>query len=42
MNQFRQDFPIFSHHPDLVFLDSTSSSQKPAYVIDALTKYLQT
>ncbi len=42
MNQFRQDFPIFSHHPDLVFLDSTSSSQKPSYVIDALTKYLQT
>ena len=42
MNHLRQDFPIFSHHPDLVFLDSTSSSQKPSYVIDALTQYLQT
>lgn len=41
MYNFKKDFPIFQNHPSLVFLDSTSSSQKPAYVIDALTHYLQ-
>lgn len=37
---FRSDFPIFSTHPDLVFLDSASSAQKPSAVIDAMSKYL--
>lgn len=36
---FRSDFPIFTTHPDLVFLDSASSAQKPQYVIDALSRY---
>ena len=39
---FRSDFPIFTTHPDLVFLDSASSAQKPRAVIDAMTHYLQT
>lgn len=39
---FRSDFPIFSTHPDLVFLDSASSTQKPAKVIDALSTYFST
>ncbi len=37
----QKDFPILSHHPDLVFLDSTSSTQKPSYVIDGLKQYLE-
>lgn len=37
---FKKDFPIFDNNPDLVFLDSTSSTQKPAFVIDSLSKYL--
>lgn len=36
----KKDFPIFLHNPDLIFLDSTSSTQKPQYVIDWLTQYL--
>lgn len=39
---FRFDFPIFSTHPDLVFLDSASSTQKPQKVIDALSVYFST
>lgn len=39
---FRSDFPIFTTHPDLVFLDSASSAQKPKFVIDAISKYLET
>jgi cysteine desulfurase / selenocysteine lyase len=37
---FRSDFPIFQTHPDLVFLDSASSAQKPKNVIDAMSAYL--
>ena len=40
MSQFRKDFPIFTTHPNLVFLDSASSSQKPQQVIRAMTEYL--
>lgn len=39
---FRSDFPIFQTHPDLVFLDSASSAQKPRQVIDAMSRYLST
>lgn len=39
---FRSDFPIFTTHPDLVFLDSASSAQKPRAVIDAMRDYLET
>ena len=41
-SMFRKDFPLFSHHPDLVFLDSASSAQKPQKVIDAISEYLST
>jgi cysteine desulfurase/selenocysteine lyase len=37
---FRADFPIFQTHPDLVFLDSASSAQKPKVVIDTISEYL--
>ncbi len=39
---FRSDFPIFTTHPELVFLDSASSAQKPQRVINALSKYFST
>ncbi|USN56863.1 MAG: aminotransferase class V-fold PLP-dependent enzyme [Candidatus Peribacteria bacterium] len=42
MTNFRSDFPIFSTHPDLVYLDSAATSQKPQSVIDAVTDYLTT
>lgn len=34
----RTDFPIFEAHPDLVYLDSAATTQKPRVVIDAVTK----
>ncbi|MGE4444226.1 MAG: aminotransferase class V-fold PLP-dependent enzyme [Candidatus Altimarinota bacterium] len=40
MQEIRNDFPIFQNNPDLVFLDSTSSTQKPKYVIDGICNYL--
>jgi cysteine desulfurase/selenocysteine lyase len=40
MQDLRQDFPIFKNNPDLVFLDSTSSTQKPEYVIKGICDYL--
>lgn len=39
---FRSDFPIFITHPDLIYLDSASSAQKPQVVIDALSRYFAT
>lgn len=38
---FKKDFPIFKNNPDLVFLDSTASSQKPAFVIDSIKDFLE-
>lgn len=41
MNTFKKDFPIFKNNPDLIFLDSSATSQKPDTVIDWLKKYLE-
>ncbi len=38
---FKKDFPIFKNNPDLIFFDSTSTSQKPSYVIDWIKSYLE-
>ena len=35
-----QDFPIFSNNPQLVYLDSASSSQKPSYVLEKTNEYI--
>lgn len=35
----KRDFPIFDRHPDLVFLDSAASAQKPSCVIDGVAEY---
>src|SRR5713226_5018249 len=43
--EIRTDFPILSrqvHGKPLVYLDSTSSSQKPRAVIEAMNTYYQT
>ena len=32
----RQDFPLFQNHPELTFLDSAASAQKPACVMAAI------
>lgn len=41
MTDIRKDFPIFQTHPELVYLDSTATSQKPYYVIDGVAEYLR-
>lgn len=40
MTNFKQDFPIFTNNPDLIFFDSTATSQKPKMVIDGITDFL--
>ncbi len=37
--RLRREFPIFANHPDLVFLDSGASAQKPRSVIDGLADF---
>lgn len=36
---FKKDFPIFVNNPDLVYLDSASTSQKPQSVIAAVSDF---
>ncbi|HEX4185286.1 MAG TPA: cysteine desulfurase [Stellaceae bacterium] len=38
----KREFPIFASNPDLVFLDSGASSQKPRSVIDRISDYYST
>jgi cysteine desulfurase/selenocysteine lyase len=40
--QLRREFPIFANNPDLVFLDSGASAQKPSSVIDRIADYYRT
>ncbi len=35
----RQEFPIFKHHPNLIYLDSACTTLKPQRVIDAVVYY---
>ncbi len=37
----KKDFPIYTHHPNLVYLDSTASALKPQEVIDAEREYYE-
>tara|TARA_Y100001935_G_C17309740_1_gene514979 strand:- start:4052 stop:5248 length:1197 start_codon:yes stop_codon:yes gene_type:complete len=36
----KKDFPIFDHHPDLVYLDSGATTHKPNMVIDEMKEFL--
>lgn len=38
---YKKDFPIFKTHPELVFLDSASSAQKPQIVIDGMKNFFE-
>ncbi len=35
----KKDFPIFSNYPNLIYLDSAATSQKPKIVIDAVSDF---
>ena len=38
---FRKQFPIFQHHPNLVYLDSGATTQKPKMVIEGITQFYE-
>ena len=35
----RADFPLLAASPDLVYLDSAATTQKPAVVLEAIRRY---
>lgn len=37
----KEDFPIFSHHPSLIFFDNAATTQKPKQVLKALQGYYE-
>ncbi len=37
----KSDFPIFNNNPNLVYLDSAATSQKPQVVLDKVTEYYE-
>lgn len=37
----KEQFPIFKHRPDLIYLDSAATTLKPQVVIDAVTGYYE-
>src|SRR3989338_11061060 len=41
MRQYKNDFPIFQKNPQLVYLDSAATSQKPKIVLDAIADYYE-
>lgn len=41
VKQYRDDFPVLSEHPNLVYLDSAATSLKPKSVIEAMNVYYQ-
>lgn len=40
-SDIKRHFPIFRHHPELVYLDSAATTLKPQSVIDAVTEYYE-
>jgi cysteine desulfurase/selenocysteine lyase len=41
MPDVRADFPLLAQNPELVYLDSAATSQKPRAVVDALRRYYE-
>lgn len=41
-NPYKQDFPLLVNHPDLAFLDSAATAQRPACVLDAEREFYET
>src|SRR4051812_21561520 len=41
LKSIRSQFPIFNHHPGLIYLDSAATSQKPANVIRAMNDFYE-
>ncbi len=41
-NPYKKDFPLLANNPDLVFLDSAATAQRPAVVLDAERRFYET
>lgn len=41
-NPYKQDFPLLANHPDIAFLDSAATAQRPACVLDAQRSFYET
>ena len=41
-NPFKTDFPLLANNPDLAFLDSAATAQRPACVLDAQREFYET
>ncbi|MEK7109982.1 MAG: SufS family cysteine desulfurase [Patescibacteria group bacterium] len=41
LKNIKNEFPIFQHQPNLVYLDSTATSLKPKIVIDKIREYYE-
>ncbi len=41
-NPYKASFPLFSEHPDIAFLDSAATAQRPACVLDAQKRFYET
>lgn len=41
MSSIRSDFLIFANNPNLVYLDSASTAQKPSVVIDGMRDFME-
>ncbi len=39
--EMRADFPLLANHPELVYLDSAATTQKPQAMLDAIRDYYQ-
>ena len=41
LKNIRAEFPIFFHHPNLVYLDNAATTHKPQSVIDSISNFYQ-
>lgn len=41
-NPYKKDFPLFGRHPEVAFLDSAATAQRPAAVLDAQREFYET
>ena len=37
----KSHFPVFSHHPELIYFDNAASSQRPKEVIEAISRFYE-
>ena len=41
-NPYRADFPLLDGHPEIAFLDSAATAQRPACALDAQRRFYET